>query len=273
MWRRIESSPILFVRARPTSGPARRQGPPDVRAHPTSLHRTSMQQEPSSSKQRAMALDETCIELPTGKMINTWHSEVYEVQFTIKNPEIAATNMLYSSEVVAGDCNQKIRISAKMSEKKLGCYVYLEQVIRHNIQRYTASNNTPQHLAAAPPLLRHHDTDHLPHHVARRHSRPTGDFRDLHEEYAGGRQIHTAPPHPNPSLFTTGRDFMGLQQPHHRKRYYRTLYGLQCGTSSRHKRGRRCRPAAPARAAERHDVPPAREPRNPVRIGDLMGEV
>jgi hypothetical protein len=85
---------------------------------------------PSSSKPPAMKADETNIELPTRKVTDTWHSEIFELSFMIKNPENAMTYFLYSSEAVAGRDNPKIRVSMKLTQTKYGFYVHVDKVSR-----------------------------------------------------------------------------------------------------------------------------------------------
>jgi hypothetical protein len=125
---------------------------------------------PSSSKQPAMKAGETVIELPTGQMIGTWHDEIFELPFLIRNPENAMLYFLYSSEAVAGNNNPKIRVSMKLMNKKYGFYMHMEQV-RHLLEFPMCFNrvNLTLHLSAIS-ILGHLDARHIPHHAARGHA-------------------------------------------------------------------------------------------------------
>jgi hypothetical protein len=128
------------------------------------------------------------------------------------------------------------------------------------------------HHPAASPLLGHLDAYHIPHHAARGHARAGGNLRYVHEEYAGKSLSLDNSVRTHSHLAPTGRALVGLQQPHQGRRHTRTGQGLpRIPGSDRCLAGRH---HCPTRATISHDnIPSAREPRDPVRLGGLVGEV
>ena len=77
------------------------------------------------------AAEGTLVELLDGnKLISTWHDEIFELPFAVKNPDKASMYMLYTSESVPvpGNANQKIRVTTKLAKRSFGFFIELEKV-------------------------------------------------------------------------------------------------------------------------------------------------
>ena len=71
----------------------------------------------------------TQVELLDGnKLISTWHDEIFELPFAVKNPEKASMYMLYTSDAVQVNVNQRIRITTKLAKRSFGFFAELEKV-------------------------------------------------------------------------------------------------------------------------------------------------
>jgi hypothetical protein len=82
----------------------------------------------SSSKGLVARATETRIELPTGQLMETWNDEIFNLPFSIKNPEKAMVYLMYSSPIVTMRGSPKINVAMKLMDNKYGFYVEFEKV-------------------------------------------------------------------------------------------------------------------------------------------------
>jgi hypothetical protein len=74
-------------------------------------------------------VEATKIELPSGKASGTWHDEIFELHFSIKNPGGAVQKKHYTSDMVAvGTSDLKIGVAMQRTMAQFGFYLITEQV-------------------------------------------------------------------------------------------------------------------------------------------------